>query len=71
MEAVDVQGKIYASFGRCIYCGSDGGTDGLRDEHIMPYCLGGNAIIRDASCKDPPEAIGIVLLGQLRPSPIP
>jgi hypothetical protein len=51
IEREDVQGKIYASFGRCIYCGSDGGADGLRDEHIMPYCLGGNAIIREASCK--------------------
>jgi hypothetical protein len=51
MEAVDVQGKIYSGFGRCIYCGSDGGVDGLRDEHIMPYCLGGNTKIREASCK--------------------
>ena len=51
MEGVDIQGKIYPGFGRCIYCGSDGGTDGLRDEHIMPYCLGGNAVIEKASCK--------------------
>lgn len=51
MEAFDVQGKSYAGFGRCIYCGSYGGVDGLRDEHITPYCLGGNAIIRGASCR--------------------
>jgi HNH endonuclease len=36
--------------GRCIYCGSDGGTDGLRNEHIMPYSLGGNAQLMEASC---------------------
>jgi hypothetical protein len=51
LEGVDIQGKIYPSFGRCIYCGSDGGADGLRDEHIMPLCLGGKAVIRKASCK--------------------
>ena len=51
MEGVDIQGTVYPGFGRCIYCGSDGGTEGLRDEHIMPFCLGGNAIIEKASCK--------------------
>jgi 5-methylcytosine-specific restriction endonuclease McrA len=28
--------------GICIYCGWDGGTDGLHDEHVVPYSLGGN-----------------------------
>jgi hypothetical protein len=51
MEGVDIQGRTHPGFGCCIYCGSDGGADGLRDEHMMPYCLGGNAIIRRASCK--------------------
>ena len=36
--------------GSCIYCGSDGGLDGLRDEHIVPYSLGGNAVLLGASC---------------------
>ena len=36
--------------GSCIYCGSDGGADGLRDEHIVPYSLGGNAVLLAASC---------------------
>jgi hypothetical protein len=36
--------------GRCIYCGSNGGSDGLRDEHIVPYSLGGNAQLLEASC---------------------
>lgn len=46
----DIQGKKYPGFGRCIYCGSDGGADGLRDEHIIPFSLHGNTEIRDASC---------------------
>jgi hypothetical protein len=51
MEGVDVQGKSFSGFGRCIYCGSDGGEHGLRDEHIMPFCLGGTAVIKQASCR--------------------
>jgi hypothetical protein len=52
MELKDIQGKRYAGFRRCIFCGSDGGNDGLRDEHIMPFCLGGNAVIEEASCTE-------------------
>ena len=48
----DIQGKKYPGYGRCIYCGSDGGVDGLRDEHIIPYSLGGNTEIENASCRD-------------------
>ncbi len=48
----DIQGKKYPGYGRCIHCGSDGGNDGLRDEHIIPYSLGGNTTIRNASCRD-------------------
>jgi hypothetical protein len=51
METEDIQGKKYAGFGRCIYCGSDGGSDGLRKEHLVPFCLGGTAVIENASCK--------------------
>lgn len=36
--------------GVCIYCGSDGGSDGLRDEHIIPFALGGKAVLQEASC---------------------
>ncbi len=35
--------------GRCIYCG---GRKGLLDEHIIPYGLGGNLVLPEASCKD-------------------
>ena len=47
----NIQGVVFPSVGRCIYCGSDGGEDGLRREHVIPYSLGGNAEILGASCK--------------------
>jgi hypothetical protein len=47
----DIQGRKYDPVGRCIYCGSDGGSDGLRDEHMVPYSLGGHAALRHASCR--------------------
>lgn len=39
--------KIFPSIGRCIYCGA---TEGLSDEHIIPYSLAGTYVFRDASC---------------------
>jgi HNH endonuclease len=33
--------------GSCIYCGE---KEGLSDEHVIPYGLGGNLILRKASC---------------------
>jgi hypothetical protein len=38
--------------GVCIYCGWDGGELGLRDEHAIPYSLGGNTVLLNASCSD-------------------
>ncbi len=35
------------SAGECVYCGA---TDDLSDEHIVPFALGGNIILPDASC---------------------
>lgn len=61
---IDVHSKIYAPVGRCIYCGSDGGDDGLRDEHIIPFSLGGNAVLPKASCKSC-EAVTSYLDGYL------
>ena len=48
----DLQGRKVAveGGGTCIYCGSDGGADGLRDEHIIPYSLGGKTELLAASC---------------------
>jgi hypothetical protein len=41
---------VSPAVGRCIYCGSDGGQDGLRKEHGIPFSLGGNIILPQASC---------------------
>jgi hypothetical protein len=49
---VDLDRQSYPPVGRCIYCGYSGGTRGLRKEHIIPYALGGNAVILEASCAD-------------------
>lgn len=50
-EWSDVQGQRYPGYGVCIYCGSDGGADGLRDEHVIPLSLNGDVVIRKASCQ--------------------
>lgn len=41
----------YNPVGVCIYCGSDGGKKGLRDEHIVAYSLGGQSYLPKASCE--------------------
>jgi hypothetical protein len=53
-KAEDVQGKKVPvkGGGTCIYCGSDGGVDGLHDEHVVPYSLGGTTELLNASCSD-------------------
>jgi hypothetical protein len=53
-EVEDVAGKkvVVKGGGVCIYCGWDGGTAGLGDEHIVPYSLGGNTELLEASCTD-------------------
>lgn len=50
MAFENIQGMKFDPVGRCIYCGSDGGQDGLRTEHIVPFSLGGNAELPEASC---------------------
>ena len=40
--------KILNRIGRCIYCGS---RRDLTSEHIIPYGLGGEFILQEASCK--------------------
>jgi HNH endonuclease len=47
----NIQGRRYTSVGRCIYCGSDGGAKGLSDEHMVPFSLGGDAVLPKASCE--------------------
>lgn len=36
--------------GRCIYCGADGASTELKREHIVPFALGGQDTLLDASC---------------------
>ncbi len=48
MKVVSAE-KRYAPVGHCIYCGNT--EPPLSDEHIIPYGLGGNFILADASCK--------------------
>lgn len=52
MNVVELRNQQFESFGRCIYCGSDGGEGGLHSEHIMPYSLGGNAELLGGSCTE-------------------
>lgn len=40
--------KVYSPVGKCIYCGS---TEELSLEHIIPFGLGGNLELPDASCR--------------------
>ena len=42
------QQKTYGTVGCCIYCGS---TENLGDEHIIPFGLGGRALLPKSSCK--------------------
>ena len=46
----NIQGRRYPPVGRCIYCGSDGDAKGLSDEHMVPFSLGGDAVLPKASC---------------------
>ncbi len=39
---------FYQSTGSCIYCGAE--NTRLTDEHIVPFSLGGNHVLRRASC---------------------
>jgi hypothetical protein len=47
----DIQGRKYDPIGRCVYCGSAGSSGGLSDEHIVPLSLGGDAVLKKASCR--------------------
>ncbi len=50
-EPERIDRKEYPSFGECLYCGAHAGDVELTDEHIVPFSLGGNAVILDGSCK--------------------
>ena len=67
-----VGAKRYGPVGECIYCGYRGKTDAdLTDEHIIPYALNGNWILRKSSCRECARITGteveqVVLRGELR-----
>jgi hypothetical protein len=48
--------RIYPPVDRCIYCFA--ADCDLGDEHIIPQALGGNIILRSASCRDCEKVIG-------------
>lgn len=43
-----VSRQVLRTVGKCIYCGSN---DELSDEHIVPYGLGAEWVLKEASCK--------------------
>ncbi len=50
--AIDHRGKgIVGTVGRCIYCGARGPGVKLTKEHIVPYVLGSDTYLKDASCQ--------------------
>lgn len=44
----DITNKRYPSIGQCVYCRLEGT---LTDEHAIPFGLGGNLVLPQASCK--------------------
>jgi hypothetical protein len=50
MDAILTTLFRYAPVWKCIYCGSDGGIEGLTDEHVVPLSLGGMWLLPEASC---------------------
>lgn len=51
LEPDRIDRRVYPSFGECIYCGAKAGDVQLTDEHVVPFALGGNAVIKEGSCK--------------------
>jgi hypothetical protein len=54
METENLEGKKVSvnGGGVCIYCGWDGGEQGLHGGHVVPYSLGGSTLFLNASCSD-------------------
>lgn len=59
--------QAFHPVGECIYCG---GREGLSDEHILPYGLGGRMVLPSASCRQCATITGrfegAVLRGSMR-----
>lgn len=68
LEVPRLERHRYAPVGSCIYCGS---PDDLRDEHIVPFGLGGNLVLPDSTCGECADITSrferSVLRGPMRP----
>jgi hypothetical protein len=51
------------AIGSCIYCAA---TDGLSKEHVLPYGLGGDLVLHEASCSNCRDATSKIELQLLR-----
>lgn len=49
-EEIYRETKNLRTVGRCIYCGASGDGVKLTKEHMIPYSLGSNVYLKDASC---------------------
>jgi HNH endonuclease len=54
--------KVFSPVGFCIYCGAKGD---LGEEHIIPFGLGGNLILPDASCSQCSDITGAQVEGAI------
>jgi hypothetical protein len=48
--------KLAREIGQCIYCGKQGKGVKLTEEHIIPYSLGADVYLKDASCLECADA---------------
>lgn len=51
-ETQEFRRKKFPTFGQCIYCDISSAQTTLTDEHIVPYSLGGTAVIKNSSCSE-------------------
>lgn len=51
------QTRRYAAVGECIYCSAQ---DGLSDEHIIPFGLGGNLVLPEATCRSCADVTSLI-----------
>lgn len=52
MEEIHKGRKIVRTIGKCIYCGRTADEIKLTEEHIIPYSLGADSVLKDASCTE-------------------
>jgi hypothetical protein len=50
LETEEFRNRKISTFGECVYCATPANEAKLTDEHIVPFSLGGTAILQSASC---------------------